>query len=88
MTVTWQRFQAGPAVAEADAPVKKASYQGGYSGGSSGGFSLFGPSEEELRAERLERARAAADQRRVQVDKRRTVIKRYSARPQHQAAVE
>ncbi len=87
VTVTWQRFQSGPAVAEAEQP-KKVSYSGGYSGGSSGGFSLFGPSEEDLRAERLERARAAAEMRRTQTEKRRTVIKRYSARPTRQAAVE
>jgi lipoprotein-anchoring transpeptidase ErfK/SrfK len=90
VTVTWQRFQAGPAVASAEEPVKKVSYQGGYSQGGGSGFNLFGPSEEELRAERLERARAAAETRRGQIEKKRQVIKRYTSRVsrQQQAAVE
>lgn len=87
VTVTWQRFQAGPAVADAEPQQSK---KVSYTGASSGGFSLFGPSEEELRAERLARARAAAEMRRTQAEKRRQVIKRYSAQTpkQRQAAVE
>ncbi len=81
VTVTWQRFQSGPALADApQAPTNQqnASYSGGASQAASSGFSLFGSSEEELRAERIERARAAADLRRANTEKRRQVIKRYT----------
>ncbi len=81
VTVTWQRFQSGPALADApQAPANQqnASYSGGASQAASSGFSLFGSSEEELRAERIERARAAADLRRANTEKRRQVIKRYT----------
>lgn len=90
VTVTWQRFQAGPAVADADPQPKKQAAAGGYTSSGSTGFSLFGPSEDEIRAARLERARAAADLRRANIEKRRQVIKQYSARSpkQQQAAVE
>lgn len=109
VTVTWQRFQAGPAVAEAAVPAPQQAQsqraqspqQKRIAGASAIGsanapsaessFSLFGPSEEELRLQRLERARMAAEARRTQFDKRRQVVKRYSAgnlRPERQAAVE
>ncbi len=81
VTVTWQRFQSGPALADApQAPTNQqnAGYSGGASQAASSGFSLFGSSEEELRAERIERARAAADLRRANTEKRRQVIKRYT----------
>jgi lipoprotein-anchoring transpeptidase ErfK/SrfK len=83
VTVTWQRFSAGPVVADAQEKQRSTGSGGGL-------FSIFGPSEDEAREERLARARANAEERRARLEQRRQQIKRYTSTnpPQRQAAVE
>lgn len=80
VTVTWQRFQSGPAVASyEDAPKPSKPVR-------AGGYESAGMSDED-RAARLERAKAMADARRNRLEQTRQ-IRRYSARPARSAAIE